>query len=138
LADALNGGSLNIGHGEGPGAHLVTTAEYPALIEVHEVTAGARLGRETLEAKASIRHGLSRRRGRGVHGLVIGDADEVLLSIDRERGVILYAGSWFRGSIYRALEMNDVSFDEELRPGSFETAPIHGLDWVNLREKPAD
>jgi hypothetical protein len=135
---STNGGSLNIGHGEGPGEHLVSTAEYPALIEVHEVTTGTRLGRQTLEAKAGIRHGLPHRRGRGLHGLVIGDADEVLLSIDRERGVILYAASWFRGSIYRVLEMNEVSFDEELRPGAFETTPLHGLDWVNLREKPAD
>jgi hypothetical protein len=52
--------------------------------------------------------------------------------------VILYAGSWFRGSIYRVLEMSDVSFDEELSPDSFETVPIHGLDWTNLRENPAD
>jgi hypothetical protein len=69
---------------------------------------------------------------------VIGDAADVLLSIDRERGLILYAGSWFRGSIYRVLEMSDVSFDEELSPDSFETVPIHGLDWTNLRENPAD
>jgi hypothetical protein len=29
-----NGGSLNLGHGEGPGEHLVNTAEYCPLIEI--------------------------------------------------------------------------------------------------------
>jgi hypothetical protein len=133
-----NGGSLNLGHGEGPGEHLVNTAEYSPLIEIEGVVAGVRLCRETLDAKVSIRRGLPRRRGRGLHGLVIGDADEVLLSIDRERGVILYAGSWFRGSLYRVLEISDVGFDEPFSPETFEITPFPGLDWIDLRENPAD
>jgi hypothetical protein len=130
-ASRTNGGALNYGHGEGPGEHLVATADYPALIEIEDVSAGERLGRKTLDATMSIRHGLPRRRGRGLHGLVIGDADEVLLVIDRERGVILYAGSWFRGSLYRVIEMNEIAFDEPFAPDTFEISPLPGLDWID-------
>jgi hypothetical protein len=127
-----NGGSLNSGHGEGAGEFLVQTADYPFLIEVEEVNTGSRLGRDALDARVTVRHGLPHRRGRGLHGLVIGDADEVLLSIDRECGVILHAASWFRGSVCRVLEMNDVTFDEPFHPKAFEITPLAGLDWVDL------
>ena len=128
-----NGGALNSGHGEGPGEHLVSTADYPPLIEIEDVAAGSWLGRQTLDAKVSIRRGLSRRRGPGLHGLVIGDADEILLAIDRERGVILHAASWFRGSVYRVLEMDDVGFDEHLPPKTFEISPLPGLEWQDVQ-----
>jgi hypothetical protein len=59
---------------------------------------------------------------------VIGDADEVLLSIHRERGVILRAASCFRGSVYRVLEMNDVTFDEPFPSKALEITPLPGLD----------
>jgi hypothetical protein len=70
-----NGGSLNNGHGEGPGEHLLSTVEYPALIDVESAKVGSRINRETIDIKATGRRGLPRRRGRGLHGLVIGDAD---------------------------------------------------------------
>ena len=130
----MNGGAENHGHGEGSGEHLVKTAEYPELIEVVERSVGERLGRTTLEASVTIRHELPRRRGRGLHGLVIGDADEVLLSIDRERGVILYAGSKFQGSLFRVLEVQDIAFDETFSSSTFEIEPLPGLEWVNLAE----
>jgi hypothetical protein len=81
-----------------------------------------RIGRETLDVKATIRRGLTRRRGRGLHGLVIGDADEIHISIDRERGVILFAESWFKGVPYRILEAERIAFDEQFGP---ETLRLH-------------
>ena len=119
-------------NGEGPGEHLVSTADYPDLIEMESVTTGVLLGRDTLDAKVTIRHGLPRQRGRGLHGLVIGDADKILLCIDRERGVILHASSWFRESIYRVLEVQDVAFDEQFPPETFEIAPLYDPEWVNM------
>jgi hypothetical protein len=128
-----NGGALNYGHGVGPGEFLVTTAAYPPLIEIEVVATGSRIGRATLEATVSMRHGLARRRGRGLHGLVIGDAEEILLSIDRERGVILRAAGWYRGSVYRIVEMQDVGFDEDFPPTTFEISPLPGLEWLDTR-----
>ena len=74
-----NGGAANYGHGKGPGMDLVETAAYPPLIEIREVKEGSRLGRSTLDALVMARRELERRRGRGLHGLVIGDADEIRL-----------------------------------------------------------
>jgi hypothetical protein len=110
----------------------VSTVEYPALIEIGTAAVGSRIGRETLDVKATIRRGLPRRRGRGLHGLVIGDADEIHMSIDRERGVVLLAESWFKGQPYRTLEIEEVAFDEPLGPETFRIEPLPGLHWVDL------
>ncbi len=131
-----NGGSLHSNHGEGPGEYLVRTAPYPPLIEIGDVTAGTWIGRDTLDATVSIRPAPPRRRGRGLHGLVIGAADEVALSIDRERGVILRAASRYRGSLYRTLEMHEVVFDEDFAPATFEISPLPGLEWRTIHPGP--
>lgn len=124
-----NAGALNFGHGEGPGEHLVSTGDYPPLIEIRDISAGSWLGRETLDAKVGIRGVLPRRRGRGLHGLVIGDADEIILAIERERGVILRAASWYGGSVYRIIEMKEVAFDEQPPPDAFVIRPLPGPEW---------
>jgi hypothetical protein len=130
-----NGGAINSGHGDGPGANLIRTADYVPLIDVGDISPGSWLGRETLTVTVSIRRGLEVRRGPGLHGLVIGDADPILLDIDRERGVILRAESSYRGSVYRDLEMNEVAFDEEFPTDTFEIRPLSGLDWSSTREE---
>jgi hypothetical protein len=128
-----NGGAPNSGHGKGPGEHLVATATYALLLEVEEVTEGSRLGRATLEAKVTVRRGLPRLRGRGLHGLVIGEAEEIHLAIDRDRGVILHVATSYHGSVYRIVEMNDVAFDEPFPAGTLDIAPLPGLEWQGVR-----
>jgi hypothetical protein len=128
-----NSGRQDWGHGEGPGEFLIRTDDHPPLLEIGEFTVDSWLGRQTLVAEVGIRRGLEARQGRGLHGLVIGDADEILLRIDRERGVILQANSWFRGSHYRVLETNDVGFDEESPPATFEIRPLSGPGWLIRR-----
>jgi hypothetical protein len=68
-------------------------------------------------------------RGRGLHGLIIGDADRIDLSVDRERGVLLRAASWFEGSMYRTVEALSVAFDETFPSDAFEIDPLPGQDW---------
>lgn len=68
-----------------PGANLIRSADYLPFIDVGDISPGSWLGRETLNVTVSIRRGLEVRRGPGLHGLVIGDADPIL-DIDRERG----------------------------------------------------
>jgi hypothetical protein len=65
---------------------------------------------------------------------VIGDADEIHMSIDRERGVILFAESWFADRPYRILEIDRVAFDEPLGPETFAIVPLPGLHWVDLAQ----
>lgn len=106
------------------------TTAYPPLIEIREVKGGSRLGRPTLDATVMARRELERRRGRGLHGLVIGDADEIRLSIDRERGVILRTGLVYEGSVYRIVEMTEVGFDEQFPPTTFEIRPVSSDGWI--------
>jgi hypothetical protein len=124
-----NEGATNSGHGIGPGEHLIRTADYVPLIEIRDVIPGSRLGRETLKSTIRMRHGLGRRRGRGLHGLVIGDADPIVLEVDRERGVILRAESSYHGSVYLVLEVNEIEFDREFPPDTFEIQPLAGGEW---------
>jgi hypothetical protein len=115
-------------HGLGYGEDLVRTPDYVTRLEVAEVEEGSWIGRPTLEAQARAVHH-PRERGQGVHGLVMGDADRIDLSVDRERGVILRAASWFEGSMYRTVEALDAAFDETFASDAFKIEPLPGQDW---------
>jgi hypothetical protein len=99
-----------------------------ARLKVLEFGVGSWVGRSTLDVHARAVHH-PRDRGRGLHGLIIGDADRIDLSVDRERGVILRAASWFEGSMYRTVEALDVAFDERFPSGAFEIEPLPGQNW---------
>jgi hypothetical protein len=58
-----------------------------------------RLGRHTIHAQVTILDDEDPERGPGLHGLTIGDAESLELSVDRERGVVLIASSWLQGAI---------------------------------------
>ena len=124
-----NNGDPHHGHGEGPGEDLVRTSDYVPLIDVEDVSRGTWIGRHTLNARIVPRHGTGHRRGPGLHGLIIGDPDQIILNVDQERGVILRVDSRIQGTTYRLLEITDVTFDEVLDPRNFEIQPLPGLGW---------
>jgi hypothetical protein len=117
------------GHGLGWGEDLVRTADYVGRLDLDHVEPGALLGRPVLHARARAVH-LPRERGKGLHGLIIGEADRVDLAVDRESGVILRAASWFEGVMYRTVEALDVAFDEQFAADAFTIQPLPGQDWV--------
>jgi hypothetical protein len=125
-----NGGSVNHGHGDGWGSDLIRTAEYVSLLEIVDVRVGSWLERPTLELEAKIRYPSNSHGEQGVHGLVIGDPDDLRLSVDAERGVILRSRSWFGGMLYRTLEMTEVAFDEALGAETFAIQPLPGQTWT--------
>ncbi len=124
-----NGDKKNHGHGQGDGQNLIRTTEYCGLLHVVEVSRGMRIGRDTIDAKATILEDEDPERGQGVHGLTIGDADFLELSIDRERGVVLSASSWMGGAIYRIVEMTKVEFDPYFGLDTFKIEPAFGTEW---------
>jgi hypothetical protein len=115
-------------HGLGYGEDLVRTRDYVTRLEVQEIGTGSWIDRPTLEVRASAVHH-SGERGKGLHGLIIGDADRIDLSVDGERGVLLRAASWFEGSMYRTVEALDVVFDEKFPSQAFKIEPLPGRDW---------
>ena len=62
---------------------------------------------------------------------MMGGADDLTLSVDIERGVLLRSVARFSGSAYRVIEMTDVAFDEEFAPSTFDIAPLPGRDWAD-------
>ena len=127
-----NGGSGKSGHGTGPGSDLLRTSDYSSLIDITSVDTGTWIGRPTLELAVDIRPEGHRFRGRGVHGLVIGEPDQIQLSVDEERGVILRTQAWFGGSLYRLVAMTDVTFDEQFNDETFAIQPLPGQTWSDL------
>jgi len=127
-----NGGKENHGHGQGDGQNLIRTAEYAGLLHVVELAEGMSIGRHTIDAKVTILDDEDPERGRGLHGLTIGDADFLELSVDRERGVVLSASSWLQGAIYRILEMTKVEFDPNFASDVFKIEPEFGTAWTSV------
>jgi hypothetical protein len=126
-----NGGNTNHGHGQGDGHHLIRTAEYTGLLQVIELSDGVRTGRPTIEAKVTTLDREHRRRGRGLHGLTIGDPEVLRLSIDRERGVVLKASSRFQGAIYRSVEVTAVEYDPHFDLDVFKIEPEFSTEWIS-------
>ncbi|MFI5035858.1 MAG: hypothetical protein ACHQFZ_06600 [Acidimicrobiales bacterium] len=127
-----NGGKQNVGHGQGDGENLIRTPDYCRLLHVEGVSEGTRLGRHTIEAKTSIGDDTDPFRGRGLHGLTTGAPELLELSVDRERGVVLSASSWFSGMIYRVVEMTEVEFDPEFAPEVFRITPKFSSQWTTV------
>lgn len=125
-----NGGKKNHGHGQGDGQNLIRTADYAGLLQVVELSKGMKLGRNTLDAKVTILEDENPDRGPGLHGLTIGDPDSLELSVDRERGMVLIASSWFQGAVYRIVEMTKVVFDPNFAPDVFRIEPEFGTEWT--------
>lgn len=131
-----NNGQENSRHGEGSGIDLVKTADYAAWLRVQQASSGTWLGRDTIDAAVvTPRAGADFERLSALHGLMIGEPDDLILSVDRERGVLLRTVARFKGSAYRIVEMTEVGFDEDFAPSSFEIEPLPGQEWQDSLER---
>lgn len=128
-----NDGKANHRHGQGDGQDLIRTAEYAGLLRVVDLSEGTRIGRHTIDATVTILDDEDPERGQGLHGLTIGDADFLELSVDRERGVLLSASSWYQGAIYRIVEFTKVEFDPNFAFDVFKIEPEHGAEWSSTQ-----
>jgi hypothetical protein len=90
-----------------------------------------KLGRPTIEAKVTTLVREHPKRGPGLHGLTIGDPEILELSVDRERGVILSASSWFQGAVYRIVDVAEVEFDTTFGIEIFDIEPRYGSEWIS-------
>jgi hypothetical protein len=57
------------------------------------------------------------------------NAEFLELSVDRERGLVPSASSWFRGAIYRIVEISKVEFDPNFAFDVFKLEPEYGAEW---------
>jgi hypothetical protein len=127
-----NGGKENSCHGRGDGQNLIETAEYASLLQVAGISEGMKFGRRTIDASVTILEVEGHIHGPGVHGLTIGDPEFLELSVDRERGVVLSASSWFHAALYRIVEMTKCEFDHVFTRDVFEIGPEFSAEWTTV------
>ena len=128
-----NAGHGRHGHGMGCGEALIRPRRYIPFLDLQEVAEDSWHGRKAFLARAipvwgdEVRQQFESRRV--MHRLLIGDPDELLLTVDAQRGVLLRTEARLAGTSYRIVEMDEVSFDEEFGPEVFAIHPPEGQDW---------
>jgi hypothetical protein len=129
-----NAGSDRYHHGMGDGERLIRTRPYIPFLDFHEVVDGTWRERSAFLVRATpvwgeSLHGLYA-ADQVLHGLLIGDPDEILLTVDAERGVLLRTEARLEGMPYRIVEMEEVFFDEEFGQEVFTIQLPSGQDWM--------
>ena len=69
-----------------------------------------------------------RRRGSAFHGEIHPGIDEIALAVDVERGVLLRLAQLVDGEPCSLREVEEIAFDEEPPPGTFELVPPAGTE----------
>jgi outer membrane lipoprotein-sorting protein len=117
-----NDGRTNYSHGEGPSAGLVQSALLPRALQVAEISRGSLLGRDVIHLRGSPRTPTTaedfRLMTRSLHPLGLG-ADEYLLAVDAEQGVLLRSEARTAGAGFLVLEMTEIAFDEHFDSQTF-------------------
>lgn len=119
LGARTNGGRRNSGHGVGPSQGLIETALLPPAFRFEWIGEERCLERAALLVRA-VPAPLDGPTPSLAHHVLGTGADEHLLTIDAERGMLLRAEARSAGEPFRVIEMTEVAFDEELPPGTFE------------------
>ena len=130
-----NAGDPHHGHGKGPSEALVETQTLVGVLDFEALNQEQFLGRDVVRVRATPRpqHMMSRF---ALHGLGSG-ADDYLLSVDAERGVILRSEARLRDQPFKVIEMTDVTFDESLPPDTF-ASPVPADEVTFAPPGPAD
>jgi hypothetical protein len=132
-----NAGRENHGHGSGWGAALIDTRAYVRFLEVREVERATFLGRDVKVVRATPLWDEAFKARIALHALVLGAGDDLVLTIDAERGVILRAESRLEGEPYRVLEVTAIGFDEELAEDTFTLRAPAGQAWQEVEHPPS-
>jgi outer membrane lipoprotein-sorting protein len=137
LGGRTNGGHTSCGHGAGPSAVLIDTAPLLSALRLEF------LGDETLAGRAAYfvrgvpRDEDSHESTLVLHGLGAG-ADDYLLAVDAERGVLLRIEARLGEQPFKVVEMSVVEFDTDLPAETFniELAAGEAFADASLEMKP--
>jgi hypothetical protein len=114
---STNDGRTNSTHGAGPSEGLLSAQLLPGVLQLEELPRSTFLGREVITLRGLPRTITTaddhRRMMNALHVLGLG-ADEYLLALDAEHGVLLRSEARIAGEAFCVLEMTQVSFDAKL------------------------
>ncbi len=109
-----NEGRTNYHHGVGPSEGLLQTALLPRALKLEELSRASVLDRDVIHLLGSPRTPTTaedfRLMSRSLHPLGLG-ADEYLLALDAEQGVLLSSEARTAGAPFLVLEMTEIAFD---------------------------
>lgn len=141
-----NEGGENAETGLGPGTALVHPAFILPALDLDIRTRTTKLGRPAYEVFAvpTASNDQDEESSGLLHGIGSG-AEEYELLVDGERGVLLRTEARLRGRPFLIVEMDEVTFDEELPADTFTLALPTGEEfetlprarWLLLEELPA-
>jgi hypothetical protein len=117
-----NEARTNDHHGVGPSEGLLQTALLPRALQLEELSRGRVLGRGAIHLRGSPRTPTTaddfRLTTGSLHPLGLG-ADEYLLVLDAEQGVLLRSEARVAGVPFRVLEMTEIAFDTKIDAQTF-------------------
>jgi outer membrane lipoprotein-sorting protein len=129
-----NSGATNHGHGLGPAKTLMDTTTLLSALRLQFLGADTLLGRDVFRIRGLPRVRLGNQPDDGLHELGIG-ADDYLLSVDAERGVVLRSEARFREQPFTVIEMTEVEFDVDLPPETFTVVLPEGQTFEDVSQR---
>jgi hypothetical protein len=107
-------------HGKGPGASLINTGTYGSRLHISDVSESSFIGRDALIVRAVPSWDETEPPEQNeLYELLACDPDELVVTIDSERGVLLRSEESIDGVVYRIVEMTSVEFDIEIPDAVF-------------------
>lgn|GEM_PF-2496883 len=118
MGGMTNAGAEHYGHGFGPAEALIDTSALLNTLRLQFLGADTLLGRNVFRLRGVSRVRTAYQPVDGLHELGVG-ADDYVLSVDAERGVILRAEARLREQPFIVVEMTEVAFDVDLPAETF-------------------
>jgi outer membrane lipoprotein-sorting protein len=129
-----NRGATNHGHGSGPAGTLINPTALMGALRLELLGKDTLLGRDVFRVRGLPRARLGNEHENALHELGIG-ADDYLLSVDAERGVVLRSEARFRDQPFTVIEMTEVAFDADLPAETFTVVLPEGETFEDVSQR---
>ena len=129
-----NSGATNHGHGFGPAETLVDAAALLSTLRLQFLGTDTLLGRDVFRIRGLPRARTGHQADDGLHELGMG-ADDYMLIVDAERGVLLRTEARLREQPFIVIEMTEVEFDVDLPPETFKIDLPNGETFEDVSQR---
>jgi outer membrane lipoprotein-sorting protein len=134
MGGMTNRGAVNHGHGSGPARVLIDTSKLISALRLQFLGTDTLLGRGVFRVRGVPRPRVGDGPNDGHFELGVG-ADEYLLSVDAERGVVLRSEARFRDQPFMVIEMTEVEFDADLPPETWKVVLPEGETFEDVSQR---
>jgi len=129
-----NSGDTNHRHGFGPAETLIDAAALLSALRLQFLGTDTLLGRDVFRIRGLPRARTSHQPDYGLHELGVG-ADDYMLSIDAERGILLRTEARVREEPFIVIEMTEAEFDVDLPSETFKIDLPNGESFEDVSQR---